>query len=341
MPVEGPRPRAKLGSSRASLACIPCRTRHIRCDATRPGCRRCSSYGKECHYEKSRRGGLDREALAARRSKESRDITSSGSSDLTTGLGCVREEQISYSGDARNLLHVNWDRSGLESSAASSLVPQYQGFDAPDPLIELYYDRFHSFHPYLLPPEHLQKLLQDSTKRSIVEPLVSVIRLIGSIYGRSDESAQLKEHARICTSEAQSPADPLARAFLTQSRLLLSIALYWSTNIEESRSVLDRSIRDAFDLGMYRREFATENSEGDPVLAESWRRTWWQIYIVDAYHAAIRRSKKFLAQEVEATVDLPCSERDYQSGASTPLAIQPLCIRLCFTFTDHSLSHVS
>lgn len=339
MPVEGPQPRAKPGSSRASLACIPCRTRHIRCDATRPYCRRCSSHGKECRYEKSRRGGLDREALAARRSRETRDASSPGSSDPPTGLASVdvalADEQGTHPGGAWHSPWAQYDSSGSEprEPAPSILDLQYPGFDTPDPLlrsagaaddplIELYYEHFHGFHPYILPLQHLQKLLRDGNRRPVLEPLVSVIRFIGSIYRRSSESAQLKEHARKCNSDLQSPVDPSEKAFMTQSRLLFSIALYWSTDMEESRSVLDRAIHDAFDLGMNRREFAAENSGGDPVLAESWRRTWWQLYIVDAYYAAIRRSPKFLAQ-VEATTDLPCSESEYHLGVSTLLSVRP------------------
>lgn len=332
MPAEDePRPRAKPSTSRVSLACIPCRIRHVRCDATRPYCRRCLSCGKECRYEKSRRGGLDRETLAARRSRQSQDAESSASSDAAATLKSRDKisatEQGSNSKDSWHPVCVDDGSGGPEppAAAASVLAQPYQGFDAADalrqpagplddPLIKIYYGHFHTFHPYILPRQHLQIFLQDPTKRPVLESLVSVIRLIGSIYGRSSDSPQLKEQARRCHFDSHSPMDTLRKAFMVQSRLLLSIALYWSTDIEESRSVLDCALRDAFELGMYCREFAVENSEGDPVLAESWRRTWWQLYIVDAYYAAIRRSPQFLSQDVEATVDLPCEEREYESG---------------------------
>ncbi|KAL2110177.1 hypothetical protein VUR80DRAFT_1512 [Thermomyces stellatus] len=332
MPAEDePRPRAKPSTSRVSLACIPCRIRHVRCDATRPYCRRCLSCGKECRYEKSRRGGLDRETLAARRSRQSQDAESSASSDAAATLKSRDKisatEQGSNSKDSWHPVCVDDGSGGPEppAAAASVLAQPYQGFDAADalrqpagplddPLIKIYYGHFHTFHPYILPRQHLQIFLQDPTKRPVLESLVSVIRLIGSIYGRSSDSPQLKEQARRCHFDSHSPMDTVRKAFMVQSRLLLSIALYWSTDIEESRSVLDCALRDAFELGMYCREFAVENSEGDPVLAESWRRTWWQLYIVDAYYAAIRRSPQFLSQDVEATVDLPCEEREYESG---------------------------
>jgi hypothetical protein len=41
---------------RASLACIPCRNRHRKCDAQRPICSQCQGDNGECFYKKSRRG---------------------------------------------------------------------------------------------------------------------------------------------------------------------------------------------------------------------------------------------------------------------------------------------
>jgi hypothetical protein len=61
-------------------------------------------------------------------------------------------------------------------------------------------------------------------------------------------------------------------------------------------------------------EFAHAFSDGDPVLAESWRRTWWQIYIVDYSYAAIRHDTEFTTRDIPVTVDLPCEEREYESG---------------------------
>ena len=326
MPPEESHRRAKPGSSRVSLACLPCRSRHIRCDATRPRCRRCLSRGKECHYEKSRRGGLDRETLAARRTQNSRAATPPGSSPSVELL----QSQDEGSAQPQAVSGVElWASLSLDGSSASGPIPtsvsddvqptssdvlDYLHLPEEDPLIDLYYDHFHRFHPVVLPRRNLKALLQDTKQRAGLEPLISVIRFIGSIYNQSRDTSDLKHHARQCISGPQLPSDSAARAFLAQSRLLLSIALYWSTEREESRSVMDVAIEDAIDLGIHRQEFASENGGGDPVLEESWRRTWWQLYIVDAYYAAIKRSTTFMAREVETTVDLPCEEKEYESG---------------------------
>lgn len=38
------------------LACVPCRRRHVKCDARMPICTRCRNSNSDCHYVRSRRG---------------------------------------------------------------------------------------------------------------------------------------------------------------------------------------------------------------------------------------------------------------------------------------------
>ncbi|KAG6354797.1 hypothetical protein INS49_003878 [Diaporthe citri] len=63
---------------------------------------------------------------------------------------------------------------------------------------------------------------------------------------------------------------------------------------------------------MFRQEFASEHGAADPVLMECWRRTWWMLYIVDAYYAGTLGTMNFAVVDVDATVDLPCEEREYE-----------------------------
>ncbi|KAE9369786.1 hypothetical protein N431DRAFT_485621 [Stipitochalara longipes BDJ] len=48
---------------RASLACMPCRDRHRKCDARRPICSQCQVDDADCFYKKSRRGRFDQAIL--------------------------------------------------------------------------------------------------------------------------------------------------------------------------------------------------------------------------------------------------------------------------------------
>lgn len=333
---------SRVGASRVSIACVPCRSRHVRCDATRPHCRRCSSGGKECYYERSRRGGLDRATLAARRARKEEEAAGAGGpiGGQEAGCGLLAAEH-------RHLDGVAWlsppddsvtSRPEVDASSGYSL-PRTPPFDIPapfdslstaygnDPLVDLYYKHFHGFHPCVMPQWHLHTWLQDPVKCVTLDPLVAVLRFIGSIYERSSGTPELKGHCRTLLSDTQLSVSPVQGAFLVQSRLLYSIALYWSRDMDEGRSVLNQAISDAYSLGMHHRSFALAQGGSDPVIEESWRRTWWQIYVVDAYHAAIIRAPNFRAR-VDATVDLPCEEREYESGVSKPVSTSSICVIL-------------
>lgn len=106
--------------------------------------------------------------------------------------------------------------------------------------------------------------------------------------------------------------------FQVQSRLLLSIALYWGADPAEARTLLNSAVGLAVDLGMNKAEFATTACAAgdDPVLGESWRRTWWQLLILDACIAATDRVLVFWVSTIENTVGLPCEEDEYESMAS-------------------------
>jgi hypothetical protein len=65
---------------------------------------------------------------------------------------------------------------------------------------------------------------------------------------------------------------------------------------------------------MHRRDFAVSHAPNDLILQECFRRTWWQIYIVDAAYAAIDRLPTFRANSVISDVDLPCEENEYEKS---------------------------
>jgi hypothetical protein len=49
-------PPRGAGRTSVALACIGCRSRHLKCDAVSPTCSRCYADGRQCFYLKSRRG---------------------------------------------------------------------------------------------------------------------------------------------------------------------------------------------------------------------------------------------------------------------------------------------
>ncbi|KFY64539.1 hypothetical protein V496_03189 [Pseudogymnoascus sp. VKM F-4515 (FW-2607)] len=70
----------------------------------------------------------------------------------------------------------------------------------------------------------------------------------------------------------------------------------------------------ALEIKMQSRSFAQENGEGNAVLEESWRRTWWLLFITDGTFAGVMRETSFRLSNIPTDVDLPCEEREYAEG---------------------------
>ncbi|KAJ5623843.1 hypothetical protein N7510_000152 [Penicillium lagena] len=306
-------------ATRSSLACLPCRSRHLKCDGKRPCCSRCAEVGKQCQYAQSRRGGLDRAALAERRKRLAaaahtmviEELSPQYPIDLQLGQGLELPSQ-GIETDASNGhrlldgISTGDATSGTSSPLATQILPHNLLNDA---LINSYFENFHTFHPFLPPQKHLMRLYQDQSKQNTLMPLIAIIRLVGYLYNARQWSASLKDYAESCFSQVP-PTDPI----MVQCRLLYSVALFWYDYKIEGKSQMDQATRLAIDLQMNRQEFSTTQGAGDPILQECWRRTWWSLYIVDAYYAGTQGTMNFQVVDIESTVDLPCEEKEYQSG---------------------------
>lgn len=91
---------------------------------------------------------------------------------------------------------------------------------------------------------------------------------------------------------------------MVQCRLLYSMALFWQDQKLDSQKEMATATKVAIDIQMVRFEFAGLHGADDPVLRESWRRTWWMLYIVDAYYAGTLGTINFTVVDTAATVGL-------------------------------------
>lgn len=307
-------------ATRSSLACLPCRSRHLKCDGKRPCCTRCAEFGKQCNYAQSRRGGLDRAALAERRKRLTATEEPSRSDEPSPqrhmafqhgpeGTPLFLEIELPSSYDLLNGIGISNEISGKASPA---VVQVAIGNIEKDVLIDAYYKNFHKLHPFLPPQRHFYRLCQDPGRQLDFTPLVAVMRLVGHIFHSRDWPTSLKDYAEACFSRAL-PTDPI----MVQCRLLYSIALFWYDDKDEARSEMGKSIRLAVDLQMCLQGFAAKHGGDDPVLTESWRRTWWMLYLVDAYYAGTLGTMNFQVVDIDTTVELPCEESEFESGVST------------------------
>ncbi|RSM02341.1 hypothetical protein CEP52_007986 [Fusarium oligoseptatum] len=303
-------------ATRSSLACLPCRSRHLKCDGKKPECTRCAEAVRECLYARSRRGGLDRAALAERRQR----LAAAELGNVEPAP--VKSPQLVGQTSVPLILSPGFRLSaddgilgGLSlgddfSRQTPPTTPQVQVQDIEnDALVNLYYKDFHRFHPFILPKRCLIKYCQDPSREASFKPLVAIIRFIGHLYDSKQWSTSFKDFVEICFLQA-SPNDPL----MVQCRLLYSIVLFWHGYKEDSKREMDVAVQLALQLGMCRQEFATEHGYQDPVLVECWRRTWWMLFIVDAFYAGTLGAMNFATLDVEATVELPCEESEYESG---------------------------
>lgn len=118
--------------------------------------------------------------------------------------------------------------------------------------------------------------------------LRAVIQYIGSLYAPDILSA---EHRELALGQLDLPNLPV-NGFTVQTLLLTAIVLHCDDEMDRAREVLDRAIYLALELRMNSREFAS--LEPDPVLAESWRRTYWGLFVTDSMIAGITRAPSFM-----------------------------------------------
>lgn len=304
--------------TRASLACVPCRDRHIRCDAVTPVCSRCASEKKQCFYLKSRRGGRRRPP----RQPQTCEV------DIPTLIHHIQHQpqqpaQLSLQ-DSRE--PWTWTQTDSTDNADSLVTTPINSDDSSDQdqLLQSYYSFFHAAHPCVLPCRFLKQ-------RLIAEPetlqlLVFVMQCIGANFAGTAPgsiSPAARVHEFLARFHVRQPS---FNGFDVQAVLLFSIAVYWCDEIKHGLNFLDEAIRMAVELGMNEKSFCTEYGQNDPVLEESWRRTWWMIYVADAHMAGSTHTFPLRTINIPVTVDMPCEEHYFESGVSTLLSHPGLTI---------------
>lgn len=288
-------------SGRVSLACVLCRSHHIKCDARMPSCTRCTTEEKLCVYPKSRRGRPRRQPAP--------------SPAQENGPEPIRTIDIRPSFPSTEASSNNSSTEDGQSDAGTRVSDYSDGLSVSisEQLFSLYYSFFHAAHPCVLPQHAMRKYLVIDSEA--VQLLYSVMQYIGSLFAPSVQSEPLKLKVDHALNTLRSSKLPIT-SFDVQAVLLFSIATYWCDGQEIAKELMDEAIRMALRLGMNRRGYAVEHGRRDVVLEESWRRTWWQIYITDAHIAGGTHTFPFRTSYLEMDVGLPCEEDNYELGVS-------------------------
>ncbi|GME36537.1 putative C6 zinc finger domain-containing protein [Neofusicoccum parvum] len=323
------------GKQPIPLACVACRSKHLKCSGGEP-CSRCAADGTECSYVKSRRGYKGprkrtageqlgrpppREPCADRQGSVTEQATTAGFS------ASPPEQQHSPAFPALEVL-----TGGDQASSPSQL--NCFAFQAPEDMAvatqnqvavapkttsgqqvscnnlsmvtSAFFTFFAAAHPFLLPRQYLLDLLRN--KR--LPHLELAIQYIGSCYLPQASTQMLDEALNHALFQQNQPRD----GSMVQALLLYSIGLKSNDKSSTADEMLSQAIDIALAIGMNDREFSIRNGSGNRVLEESWRRTWWELYVVDGFFAGVSQRTNFRLRDVLTDVPLPCEEVEYESG---------------------------
>jgi hypothetical protein len=295
-------------------ACVQCRSKHLKCDGLTP-CTRCSANSFDCTYVKSRRGfkgprrnGLQSKAVTA---PPACPLVSPGGIPSTARTPTVSHALAPSADNRLQLLEANVDLPQFdigrelvtfESKALSA------GMDLRERCIEAFFYHFYPAHPFLLPRANFMALRKETT----LECLEAAMRYVGSFYVEQAPTIALGLEAERLAYRMDTPKD----GFRVQALLILAIGLDGYTYQEKALQILTDAQNLALELEMNKRDFAVINGNRSSSVEESWRRTWWELYVVDGMIAGVHQKSSFRLNEIHADVALPCEEKEYISGVS-------------------------
>jgi hypothetical protein len=176
-----------------------------------------------------------------------------------------------------------------------------------DELVNLFYSNFFSAHPILVPAHFYHA-------HPYPEYLRQVVRFIGSHYSSSVSSDILRMGIDLTAPGGVIDKSPS----MVQARLLFAIALHARGEAMEAACMMQSAVELAIELKMNLRNFAAANGGSSPILEESLRRTWWELYVMDGYMAALHKQPSFRSNTVPSDVLLPCEESVYASAGCLP-----------------------
>lgn len=300
-------PEAATLARPASLACLECRRKHLKCDGGTPACARCVDRGFSCNYTPSRRGcrpGKRRQIheTESPSSRTSPFYVPEPSQWTLAGMPGLDGPTEAVSASNNTVFDIQTALPALPDVLTTQQREGLPPWVDDEQLVNLYYLNFHNGHPILLPRSLYWT-------RNYPRFLKAVVEFIGSHFSSATSSDALREGtARELESGEQHTAE------MVQARLLYAISLFGRNEVEESQNVLAQAVKAAIELGMYRREFAAAYAKNQPTEAESMRRTWYELYITDGCISAFHRKSSFQTNTINADVLLPCDDSAYEGG---------------------------
>ncbi|QDS70757.1 hypothetical protein FKW77_003615 [Venturia effusa] len=208
----------------------------------------------------------------------------------------------------------------VNSGASSHATTQDMADKPPSPpvtdtrdsgLFAAYYEFFHPAHPFLLPKPQMLELLSSGR----FPHLSLAIQYIGSLYMPPSRRRTQEDELGSTLADADISRDGI----LVQAMLLYSIGLHMCDREEQSAQVMHATVSLALELGMDKRDFAIQNGSNSAIMEESFRRTWWEVFVLDGLNAGVNPKYNLMLLGHESSIDLPCEECDYAIGRMSPI----------------------
>ncbi|KAL7627209.1 hypothetical protein AAE478_003985 [Parahypoxylon ruwenzoriense] len=329
---------SRTSPNTVQAACLACaslrwikRGKHLKCDGQNP-CGRCRSSDSDCVYVASRRGykGPRRSTAPNSNKRHASDSPPSAGGDScpmllgaqvstaaapslatfnpTVGIPESPSTPLAPLG-LNSLNSLQLYRNPYLNSASGALVEANQQTQQtiPERCLNSFYYYFYAGHPSVLPKDDLLKMAETRD----LEHLLAAMRWVGSLYidvGPS-RATYFEQAMRLVYAQ-----DVVKDGYLVQAMVILLIGLDGNCQQEKAREILSDVERIAIEIRLYTKAFATTYGNGIPKLEESWRRTWWDLFVVDGMVAGVHRQTNFLLFDIVADVGLPCEEHEYISG---------------------------
>ena len=315
---------SKNGSERGTIspACTACRERHLKCDGGQPVCSRCLSTQQECQYVRSRRGHRPPRKRKGDSSQEHSTPSLRDGQVPSLGDGCHLPADMGFSPEQSLYqpvqLGVVATLNRRETEASINTVygnqevalPDHKAFPdtqiqsghASHKLQELYYLYFHDAHPILIPQDHFNEF-----STSLPRCIPAIMDYIGASFSNYVNKTKVSTNLEANMLHERS-------GHTVQALLLLAIAQHSMDVAMQAVQTLNSAIDMALELGMNRNSFRCDCCRDSPILRESWRRTWWELYIIDGMLAAVHMKPSYRLHTQEADVALPCEESEYRAG---------------------------
>jgi hypothetical protein len=276
-------------------ACLACRAKKARCDGAQPICGQCTSKGRECQYVKSRRGG-------ARKKKEQLLPAPTPLAQYLKQLDDLAGFKMEMPPDMGDLQLA--DGKAVDPALA---VRTWHPQDIVG-ILTAYWEEIHPFQPLLPPARHLPfiaaRLSPDSpfllAIRAILalspNPVDPAAKSLASRAMRRSQAARLAQDASNRVDEMLSEAnenDAVSSIECVQALTLLGLYEFAQNgNPVKNRMRMNQAVQVAMETGLHQldkntfessdptkpRVMAAKAIEGEYVVKDMARRTWWVAF---------------------------------------------------------------